>query len=85
MESSWSEPLDLITLNLLALPVPGTKIVRALNYGESLWGKTAKIVTQLPSGETKNYFLKVGDFSLSSVTTNNLPGRKSWRDRAAHE
>ena len=29
------------------------------NYGESLWGKTAKIVVQLPTGQTDNYFLKV--------------------------
>ncbi|KAF2746733.1 hypothetical protein M011DRAFT_468429 [Sporormia fimetaria CBS 119925] len=42
-----------------AFPVPGTQIVNAYNYGESLWGKTAKVVVRLPSGETLNYFLKV--------------------------
>ena len=50
------------TLNILlclAFPIPGTKVIHALNYGESLWGKTAKIVVRLPSGERANYFLKV--------------------------
>jgi len=42
-----------------AFPVPGTKIIHAQNYGMSLWGKTAKIIVKLPSGEEKNYFLKV--------------------------
>ena len=46
-------------LYFLAFPVPGTKIIHAQNYGVSLWGKTAKIVVELPSGEEKNYFLKV--------------------------
>src|SRR5438045_9692200 len=43
----------------IAFPVPGTRIVHALNYGESLWGKTAKVNVQLPSGKRENYFLKV--------------------------
>jgi hypothetical protein len=34
-------------------------VLYTLNYGESLLEKTAKVVTQLPSGETENYFLKV--------------------------
>ena len=34
-------------------------MIDAYNYGESLWGKTAKIVVQLPTGKTDNYFLKV--------------------------
>ncbi|KAI9774251.1 MAG: hypothetical protein M1839_001753 [Geoglossum umbratile] len=42
-----------------SLPVPGTKVLHALDYGESLWGKTSKVTAQLPSGETENYFLKV--------------------------
>lgn len=48
----------------LAFPIPGAKVIEALNYGESLWGKTAKIIVELPSGETDNYFLKVA-FSLN--------------------
>lgn len=42
-----------------ALPVPGTKVIRAQLYGESLWAKTAKVRVELPSGERDNYFLKV--------------------------
>jgi len=42
-----------------AFPIPGTQVTDAYNYGESLWGKTAKLVVQLPSGENDNYFLKV--------------------------
>jgi len=34
-------------------------VVKCLNYGESLWGKTAKLIVQLPDGEKENYFLKV--------------------------
>jgi len=44
---------------MLAFPIPGTKVVHALSYGESLWGRTAKIVVLLPTEKTKNYFLKV--------------------------
>ncbi|KAI9696262.1 MAG: hypothetical protein M1836_005815 [Candelina mexicana] len=40
-------------------PVRGTRVVHAQNYGISLWGKTAKVVVELPTGEEKNYFLKV--------------------------
>ena len=39
--------------------MPGTKIIHAQNYGMSLWGKTAKVIIGLPSGEEKIYFLKV--------------------------
>lgn len=42
-----------------SFPVPGTKVIRAQHYGESLWGKTAKIRVELPSGERDTYFLKV--------------------------
>jgi len=42
-----------------AFPISGTQVTDAYNYGESLWGKTAKLVVQLPSGENDNYFLKV--------------------------
>lgn len=46
--------------NVIAkLPEAGTRVINALNYGESLWGKTAKIIAELPSGEIVNYFLKV--------------------------
>ncbi|CAN9290158.1 unnamed protein product [Alternaria alternata] len=34
-------------------------IADAYNYGKSLGGKAAKIVVQLPTGQTDNYFLKV--------------------------
>ncbi|CAN9281041.1 unnamed protein product [Alternaria alternata] len=44
---------------IAAFPIPETKVIDAYNYGESLWGKTAKIVVQLPTGQTDNYFLKV--------------------------
>jgi hypothetical protein len=47
-----------------ALPVPGTKVLNTFNYGKSLWGKTTKIVAQLPTGEAINYFLKVSATSL---------------------
>ena len=47
-----------------AFPVPGTKILHALNYGMSLWGKTAKIIVELPGGEEAQYFLKVGTTCL---------------------
>lgn len=43
-----------------AFPVPGTKILHALNYGMSLWGKTAKLIVELPGGKEAQYFLKVG-------------------------
>jgi hypothetical protein len=44
---------------ILAFPIPNSKLVQALNYGESLWGKTTKVIVRLLSGETENYFLKV--------------------------
>ncbi|KAI9769111.1 MAG: hypothetical protein M1840_004462 [Geoglossum simile] len=50
---------------LSTFPIPGTKVLDAYNYGESLWGKTAKVVVQLPSGEEGYYFLKV--ISLGEV------------------
>ncbi|EPE34169.1 hypothetical protein GLAREA_07182 [Glarea lozoyensis ATCC 20868] len=40
------------------LPIPGTKIISSYAYGTSLWGRCAKIVAELPDGQTKNYFLK---------------------------
>ncbi|KAI9653690.1 MAG: hypothetical protein M1831_005718 [Alyxoria varia] len=42
-----------------AFPVPASKLMHAFNYGESLWGKTAKLQVQLPNGELTAYFLKV--------------------------
>jgi protein-ribulosamine 3-kinase len=53
------QPFWLDTNIASAFPVPGTRITDAFNYGESLWGKKAKIVVQLPTGEIDNYFLKV--------------------------
>lgn len=43
-----------------AFPVPGTIVVHAQDYGMSLWGKTAKVIVEIPSGEIESYFLKVG-------------------------
>ncbi|KAL8880338.1 MAG: hypothetical protein Q9198_002233 [Flavoplaca austrocitrina] len=42
-----------------SFPVEGTTVVHALSYGESLWGKTGKVIVQLPDGDIQNYFLKV--------------------------
>ncbi|KAH8591854.1 Fructosamine/Ketosamine-3-kinase [Bisporella sp. PMI_857] len=42
-----------------AFPVPNTKVLQASSYGHSIYGKTAKIVAQLPTKEIVNYFLKV--------------------------
>ncbi|KAI9690718.1 MAG: hypothetical protein M1820_009870 [Bogoriella megaspora] len=42
-----------------AFPIVGTRLIQAFNYGESLWGKTAKLIVKLPSGEINAYFLKV--------------------------
>ena len=42
-----------------ALPVPGTKVLAAFNYGYSLWGRTATMICKVPSSECVNYFLKV--------------------------
>ena len=39
--------------------MPGTRVVHAQNYGMSLWGKTAKVIVELPTGEERSYFLKV--------------------------
>jgi hypothetical protein len=44
-----------------ALPIKGTEVTLAHEYGMSLWGNTAKICARLPSGETKGYFLKVSE------------------------
>jgi hypothetical protein len=44
---------------LVALPVPGLRILSANKYGSSLWGLVGKIAVELPDGELKNYFLKV--------------------------
>ena len=44
-----------------AFPVIGTKILRAQHYGTSLWGRTAKIRVELPSGERDTYFLKLDE------------------------
>ncbi|CAN9277453.1 unnamed protein product [Alternaria alternata] len=50
---------------IAAFPIPKTQVIDAYNYGKSLWGKTAKIVVQLPTGQADNYFLKV--VSLGSI------------------
>ncbi|KAL8698399.1 MAG: hypothetical protein Q9224_001870 [Gallowayella concinna] len=45
-----------------SLPIPGTELITAFNYGMSLWGRTAKLVCRLPTGGHINYFLKVTAF-----------------------
>jgi protein-ribulosamine 3-kinase len=52
-----------------AFPVQGSKLIRVFNYGESLWGKTAKVVVKLPSGEQETYFLKVNIFIKRSFVS----------------
>jgi hypothetical protein len=46
-------------LTIAAFPVPGTKLKSAHHYGSSVWALTAKLVTELPDGSTRPYFLKV--------------------------
>jgi hypothetical protein len=43
----------------LALPIPGSKVLSANEYGMSLWGQTGKILVELPDGVVETYFLKV--------------------------
>ncbi len=42
-----------------ALLIRGTELETACHYGSSLWGPTAKLVTQLPHGTTRLDFSKV--------------------------
>lgn len=42
-----------------AFPIQGTKLVHAVKYAESLCGRTAKVVVELPDGRIECYFLKV--------------------------
>jgi hypothetical protein len=46
-------------------------VLQAFNYGHSIYGKTAKIVAQLPTEEIANYFLKVGHLERFSVEAEN--------------
>ncbi|KAI4122571.1 MAG: hypothetical protein LQ347_006459 [Umbilicaria vellea] len=55
-----------------ALPIPGTTVTTALNYGMSLWGRTAKIICSLPDDNKRNYFLKV--LSLGDLGRTMLEG-----------
>jgi protein-ribulosamine 3-kinase len=63
MKAAWEIHvwIALLTKGLteIALPIPGTRLTKAYRYGSSLWGLTAKLVTQLPDGSAKSYFLKV--------------------------
>jgi hypothetical protein len=49
----------LINTSQTAFSVQGTKLVHAFHYAESLGGRTAKVVVELPGGKTEYYFLKV--------------------------
>lgn len=52
-----------------ALPVPDTKLLTAYHYGSSMWGLTAKLVTELPEGVKRNYMLKVSQsFRLAGMS-----------------
>ena len=51
--------LVILMLISSALPIPGTKLLTAYHYGSSMWGLTAKLVTELPEGVKRNYMLKV--------------------------
>ncbi|KAK1830453.1 Fructosamine kinase-domain-containing protein [Podospora conica] len=42
-----------------ALPIPGSVLVDAKQFGKSNWGNTAKLVIRLPGGTLQDYFLKV--------------------------
>ena len=42
-----------------AFPIAGTKLIAAHHYGSSLWGFTAKLLTELPDGSSRLYFHKV--------------------------
>lgn len=46
-------------LNKISELPPGARVISASSYGTSLWTRTAQVVTSLPDGTTKNYFLKV--------------------------
>ena len=43
----------------IAFPITGSTLVSAEQFGESLFGNTAKLVVRLPDGNFENYFLKV--------------------------
>jgi len=52
---------------------------------ESLWGKTAKIVAQLPSSEIENYFLKVRTMNIESFARlNRVSGSDTGRNWAPY-
>ena len=56
-----------------ALPIAGTEVITARNYGMSLWARTAKICCRLPDGSRIDHFLKVktsiGYFEGQTLTT----------------
>ncbi|KAK3299460.1 Fructosamine kinase-domain-containing protein [Chaetomium fimeti] len=51
-------PLELDAAVVKALPVPGSKLVSAREYGSSLWGGVGKITVDVPGEGVKDYFLK---------------------------
>ncbi|KAK4169569.1 hypothetical protein QBC43DRAFT_284026 [Cladorrhinum sp. PSN259] len=42
-----------------ALPIAGSTLIDAQLFGESLWGKTARVIARLPNGTIHSYFIKV--------------------------
>lgn len=72
----------------LAFQIWGTNIIHALNYGESRWGETAKIIVQLSSRQTERYFLKVGFTIIVRrmfvFSRDDHLGGRSRRDCSAH-
>lgn len=54
------------------LPILGTKLKTAYHYGSSLWGLTAKLVTELPDGKIRSYFMKVCRMQLTLTLQSSL-------------
>ena len=53
-------PLDEAVID--ALRPLGATVISADSYGSSAWTITARVLTQMASGETKRFFLKVQFF-----------------------
>ncbi|KLU86621.1 hypothetical protein MAPG_05633 [Magnaporthiopsis poae ATCC 64411] len=58
LPTAWG-PFELDENVVAAFPDVGAKPIRAVKFGKSLWGTTAKIIVELPDGKRRNYFIKV--------------------------
>jgi len=66
----------LLTAKLIqALPIPGSAIVRAEQFGESLFGNTAKLTVKLPDGALQEYFLKANLAFLTRINLHDISSR----------